>query len=461
MALLYGLTLLFVALWGSWYAYHHQGASLQSAALEDALTGALNRRALEHLVEKMIARSQRQGKKFALLFVDMDNFKTINDTMGHHVGDMVLVESARRFHEALRENDAIGRIGGDEFVLLLDDIRDTISVVTTVERLIKAFDIPIQTDRDAVRVHFSIGISLYPDNGQDRETLFRSADIAMYHVKERGKGTYSFFNSELNRENIEFMAKERALRHALVAGQFELCYQNQLSLGSESIREAEALIRWNRPGTGIVMPSEFLPHAERSGLIHDIGAWVIGEACRQIRLFSDAGVPTIISINVSPLQLRDRRILTHLEKSLKRFEIDPSMLELEIAESALLEDEAALIPQLHALKRLGVRLAVDGFGRAYSSMGYMKRLPLDRMKIDRSLMNEVLINPKNRELVSAMVALGHVLNMSVVTEGIEVEGLLEESRRLHADAAQGYFVSQPKKAKELLQEFLVRESMVS
>ncbi len=461
MALLYGLTLLFVALWGSWYAYMYYGASLQSAALEDALTGALNRRALEHLVEKMIAGSRRQGKKFALLFIDMDNFKIINDTMGHHVGDMVLVECTRRFHEVLRENDAIGRIGGDEFVLLLDDIRDSIAVATTVERIIRAFDIPIHTDRDAVRAHFSIGISLYPDNGQDRETLFRSADIAMYHVKEQGKGNYSFFNSDLNRKNLEFMAMEQALRHALAAGQFELCYQHQLSLGKEAVREVEALIRWNRPGEGVVMPSAFLPHAECSGFIHEIGAWVISEACRQSRLFSDAGVPTIISINVSPLQLRDRRILADLEKNLKRFKIDPAMLELEIAESALLQDETILIPQLHALKRLGVKLAVDGFGRAYSSMGYMKRLPLDRMKIDRSLMNEVLVNPKNRELVSAMVALGHVLNMSVVTEGIEVEGLLEESRRLHADAAQGYFVSQPKKAQELLEEFLAKDSMAS
>ncbi|MBN2896013.1 MAG: EAL domain-containing protein [Campylobacterales bacterium] len=456
-ALLHAMTLGAALLWSGGYAWtvrsrHHE--KLSRIAMEDPLTAMLNRRALELHVDKLIARSKRVEKHFAVIFLDIDEFKRINDSYGHRIGDAVLVECASRFRQVVRDNDVIARMGGDEFIFVLDDIEEIHAVSTAAQRILEALERPVEAKGESINIHLSLGISLFPENGSSREELFHAADTAMYYIKEHGKNGYSYFNDAMNRENECNLDMDRSLREALKTGAFELYYQPKQTFDRGGVHEVEALIRWNRPGYGVVLPSEFIAHAERSGLIHELGAWVIESACRQIRLFADAGVSTVISINISASQLSHRNLQEDIERAVQKFGIRPQMLELEITEAALVKLTPSLTQRLHGLKAIGVRLAVDGFGSAYSSMGYMTRLPLDRIKIDRALINDILINPKNRELVSAMIALGHALNMSVVAEGIEASGLFEESKRLQADLVQGYFVSKPKRADALMAEFL-------
>lgn len=423
--------------------------ALEQIAFRDALTSLLNRRAVDNFIDKIIARCERDGSKFAILYLDMDNFKAINDTLGHDVGDSVLVGVAKRLRNLVRGNDVVGRISGDEFVIILDEINESSLAFITAERVIQSFKKPLNIDGHRVSVSFSIGISIYPDNGVYRLSLFKAADIAMYQAKENGKNGYKFYTGELDEQVKKSRAMNDALEQALVQKQFVLMYQPRINFNNATIQEAEALIRWNRPGEGLVAPSEFIPHAEKSHLILSIGAWVIQEVCRQCRVFCEQGRPTRISMNISLMQLKDPDFVAIVKKAIDTHQVDASLIELEMSESYVMHEAEQIIPTMHKLRALGVKLAIDEFGKGYSSVGYMKRLPVDSIKIDKSLINDILINRKDKELVATMIALGHVMNLSVVAEGIEIDKHLEVSKMLHIDAAQGFYLAEPLEADRL------------
>ncbi len=428
---------------------HQDYVTLEQIAFKDALTSLLNRRAVDNFIDKIIARCERDDSKFAILYLDMDNFKSINDTLGHDVGDSVLVGVAKRLRNLVRGNDVVGRVGGDEFVIILDEINESSLAFITAERVIQSFKKPLNVNGHRISVSFSIGISIYPDNGVYRLSLFKAADIAMYQAKENGKNGYKFYTNELDDRVKKSRAMNVALEQALVEEQFVLKYQPRVNFNNCTIQEAEALIRWNRPGKGLVAPSEFIPHAEKSHVILSIGAWVINEVCRQCRVFCEQNRPTQISMNISLMQLKDPDFVSVVKKAIDTHHIDATLIALEMSESYLMQEAEEVIPVLHKLRALGVKLAVDEFGKGYSSMGYMKRLPVDTIKIDKSLINEILINEKDKELVAAITALGHVMNMSVVAEGVEIDKHLQMSRLLHIDSAQGFYLAQPLEADEL------------
>ncbi len=435
--------------------------ALEQIAFRDALTSLLNRRAVDNFIDKIIARSERDGSKFAILYLDMDNFKPINDTLGHDVGDNVLLGVAKRLRNLVRGNDVVGRVGGDEFVIILDEINESSLAFITAERVIQSFKKPLNVDGHRISVSFSIGISIYPDNGVYRLSLFKAADIAMYQAKENGKNGYKFYTNELDDKVKKSRTMNIALEQALAEEQFVLLYQPRINFNNNHIQKAEALIRWKRPDSGLVAPSEFIPHAEKSHLILSIGAWVINEACRQCRIFCDRNEPTQISINISLIQLKDPDFVATLKQAIDAHGIDAALIELEMSESYLMQEVEEIIPVLHKLRAVGVKLAIDAFGKGYSSMGYMKRLPIDTIKIDRSLINEILINQKDKELVAAITALGHVMNMSVVAEGVEIDKHLEMSKKLHIDAAQGFYVAEPLEADALYDFYKERDEKIS
>jgi EAL domain-containing protein (putative c-di-GMP-specific phosphodiesterase class I) len=295
-----------------------------------------------------------------------------------------------------------------------------------------------------------MGASIYPDNAMTIDALFSTADMAMYQVKEQGRNGFQFYDASLNEKLQYSILMEKELKKALKNNEFELMYQPKYVLSEHSVYEAEALIRWRHPEKGILMPSEFLSFAEKNGLIKEIGAWVIDETCRQCRYLFEKGMKTRISVNVSAKQLRDKNFVSQVRDSINKYKIDANLLEFEISEAILMDNLTHLTPIVKALKALHVKIAVDGFGKAFSSLGYMNRLPIDTIKIDKNLLNELSINNNNRELIAMMIAFGHAKNMSVITEGVEVESLFNLSRELKADQAQGYYFSKPKDIDELI-----------
>ncbi|MEA3522378.1 MAG: EAL domain-containing protein [Campylobacterota bacterium] len=445
------LSLLFIAVLFMRESKHRKDYNkLQEIVGRDPLTSLLNRRGVNDFVVQMIARNRRKNSEFAILYLDMDNFKTINDTLGHHIGDKVLLEVAERLKQIVREYDEVGRIGGDEFVLLVDAINTSEDAALSAQRILEAFKNPLFIEGNCIDISFSIGISIYPENGEEQYKLFKSADIAMYQAKEQGKNRYQFYTKALDQKVKDNIVMEHTLRDALANNEFVLFYQPKINLADSSKHELEALIRWEHPDKGLVMPSEFIPHAEKSNLILLMGAWVIDMVCKQVKYCQEQGLSMQISINLSIEQLKDRKFLAMLKESIQKNEIAASSLEFEISEAILMKDSRKLISTLNSLKELGVKLAIDEFGKGYSSLGYMTRLPIDKIKIDKTLINEIGINPKNRQLVSAMVALGHVMNMSVTAEGIEVDSHLQESKKLNVDAAQGYFLAEPLAADQII-----------
>jgi len=431
------------------YHYKKHG-NLQKILALDSLTSLLNRRGIDDFFDALLKKHENNGTKFAILYLDLDNFKSINDTLGHHIGDEVLIEVSKRLQTIVRENDAVGRIGGDEFVLLIDDIQESEKALLMARRIIKDFEHFIILGEHQIRISFSIGISIYPFNGSDQKALFKSADIAMYQAKTEGKNDFRFYTDELNKRVEKNLEMHKKLEKALNNQEFLLLYQPKINFNHSGIQEAEALIRWRQNDETLLSASNFIPHAERSGMIVKIGNWVIDEVCKQVKYYETRGTPTRISINISKEQLKDLDFITSVAYTIAKYEISPTLIEFEISESILITDSDTLIPILDELKKLGVMLAIDEFGKGFSSMGYMSRLPIDSIKIDKTLISDIS-NAKQRELVFAMIALGHALNLSVTAEGIEVDSHFQESKRLHVDSAQGYFLAQPLKAEKLME----------
>ncbi len=402
-----------------------------------------NRRLLQDRAGQSLAVAEREKKNLALLFVDLDHFKTINDSLGHSVGDQLLVEVSTRLQGCVRRMDTVARLGGDEFVVLLPEV--TVEGATEVARkLIYRISRSFQIDRHELNVTPSIGISVFPQDGGDFETLLKHADTAMYRAKESGRSCYQFFTSEMNTAVLERLMLENSLRQGIERGEFVLHYQPQIDLETGRIVGAEALVRWRHPQLGLVPPGKFIPVAEVSGLIVTIGEWVLGEACRQNKAWQEAGLPPItVAVNISAVQFLGRQIEEVVRSCLQDSGLEPQYLELELTEGIVMAGANETVETLQRLSDLGISLAIDDFGTGYSSLSYLKRFPIDRLKIDQSFVRDLVSDPDDWAISSAIINLGHSLSLRVIAEGVEHAEQLDVLKRQGCNEVQGYLFSVP------------------
>ena len=413
-------------------------------AHHDVLTGLPNRLLLRDRFDLAVAQAERDRANVALLFLDLDNFKQINDSLGHSVGDQLLVALAERLRGSVRDSDTISRQGGDEFIILMGGLTEVGIVGRVAQEILDAIAEPFELAGHTLTTSFSIGISLYPDDARDFDTLSKNADSALYHAKDSGRNAYSFFASRMNADALAHMQLQGSLRKALKNEEFLLHYQPQLDIASGRIIGVEALVRWQAPDGTLVPPGSFIPVAEQSGLIIAIGEWVLHEACRQAAAWQAAGLPPIVmAVNLSALQFRRGNILNTVSAALARSGLPARYLELELTESILLQDVDAAMKTLYSLKELGVQLSIDDFGTGYSSLSYLKRLAVDKLKIDQSFVRDIANDPDDAAIVHAIVQLGHTLQLTVIAEGVETDRQLAFLTEYGCDEAQGYLFSRP------------------
>ncbi|MGA7181243.1 MAG: EAL domain-containing protein [Thiobacillaceae bacterium] len=427
-----------------------QKRALDHLAHHDVLTGLPNRSLLKDRLVQAIALAHRQGKQLALLFMDLDQFKHINDSLGHAAGDQLLQSVAQHLVGCVRQSDTVSRQGGDEFVLMLPNIEHAEDVALSAQKMLAAIALPHNIEGHELRIGVSIGISIYPDDGRDTATLIKNADTAMYHAKESGRNNYQFFQQEMNARAVERQSIEAGLHHALERQEFLLHYQPKVDLHRGTIVGIEALVRWQHPQRGLIVPAQFLPIAEDSGLILPIGRWVLREACRQAWAWQDAGLPPIpAAVNTSALEFRARDFLEHLRATVEDTRLEPRYLELEVTESVLMRDAESTDSVLHALADLGVKLAVDDFGTGYSSLSYLRKFPINTLKIDQSFVNQITSNPDDALIVRAVISLGKSLKLRVIAEGVETAEQVAFLMAQHCDEGQGHFFSPPVAAETL------------
>lgn len=421
-------------------------------ATHDALTALPNRSLLQDRLQRAIAHARRHGGRVAVLFVDLDRFKTVNDSLGHSAGDALLREAARRIAGVLRAEDTVARQGGDEFIVVLTGLRDAEAAAGVARKVLDVLGLPYRIGEREVHVGASIGLALYPGDGADPDTLLRNSDTAMYHAKEKGRGNYQFYSEEMNRQAAERLSLEGELRHALERGQLEMHYQPLVAVAGGRVTATEALMRWRHPALGMVPPARFIPIAEDCGLIEGLGEWALRSACRQWVDWRGrgAGVPRMV-VNLSPRQLRRRDIVEHFAALLEEEAVPPEAIGLEITETAIMEDPDSAIGLLRDLKALGVELSLDDFGTGYSSLSYLKRFPIDKLKIDRSFVRDIADDENDAALVAAVIAMAHNLGVRVVAEGVESHRQLEFIRIRGCDEYQGYLYSRPLPGAELVE----------
>lgn len=426
-------------------------SELQFLVTHDALTRLPNRILLLDRIEQAIAQASRSGQPCAVLFFDVDRFKTVNDALGHAAGDKALCEVARRATLALRKGDTVARLAGDEFALVLPQISQSLNAGQLAARLLKEMVEPFTLDDRLLYLSASIGIALYPDDGLDAEQLIASADAAMYHAKRSGRSNYQFFTPEMNAFDKQRVEMEADLRAALAQGQFALHYQPKVNVQHGGIDSVEALIRWHHPQRGMIPPLEFIPLAEETGLIVPIGKWVMREACRQCRLWQrDRDMPALrVAVNLSATQFRDPDLKNTVMQALADAQLDSRWLELELTESTVMSSAAQAEQVLEALSTLGVHISIDDFGTGYSSLAYLKRFPLNKLKIDRVFVRDLAKNSDDLAIVKAIVSLAHSLRLQVIAEGVETEAQLSVLRALQCDEYQGFLCSKPIPAAEL------------
>ncbi|TYO99050.1 diguanylate cyclase (GGDEF)-like protein [Geothermobacter ehrlichii] len=415
----------------------------------DPLTGLPNRVLFVKRLGTVLERASLERSRVAVMFLDLDRFKSINDTLGHNIGDMLLLGMSGRLGECLRRVDVVARVGGDEFVVILPDLKAEGEAEAVAERclarLAEAFDIEGQEVFSTV----SIGLAYFPDDGQDEESLLKNAEFAMYQAKEKGRNTWQRFSLETNAGAVERLVLETGLRHALERQEIFLHFQPQVRTVDGVWVGAEALCRWRHPYLGQVPPVKFIPVAEECGLITEIGAWVLAEACRQGVAWQRQGLPALhIGINLSARQFATPGLVESVESILRQTGIDPRLVELELTESMLMDDAAGAAELLHRLRRLGVRLAIDDFGTGYSSLSYLKHFPIDRVKIDRSFIKDLETDPDSAAIAGAIIAMSHSLGLAVVAEGVETEGQLAFLRERGCDEIQGYYFGKPMSAED-------------
>lgn len=421
-------------------------------AQHDNLTDLPNRILLNDRLTQAMALAHRHGRKLAVLFLDGDRFKHINDSLGHAIGDRLLQSVARRLLACVRSSDTVSRQGGDEFVILLSEVTHAQDAAVSADKILLALSTPHRIDQHDVHLTASIGIVTYPDDGTDAETLVKNADFAMYHAKNNGRNNYQFFKPDMNVRAVERQSLENGLRDAMERREFVLHYQPKMNLETVAIIGVEALIRWHHPQRGLVPPAQFIPIAEECGFIVPIGRWVLREACHQARAWQDAGLrPMRIAVNVSAVELRANDFVAGVQDILTESGLDPRYLELELTETFLLQDSKATAAVLHALKGMGVQIALDDFGTGYSSLSYLKRFPIDTLKIDRSFVRDLTTDADDASIVSAVISMGKSLHMGVVAEGVETREQLAFLQEQSCPEGQGYYFSRPVVAEEFTQ----------
>jgi diguanylate cyclase (GGDEF)-like protein/PAS domain S-box-containing protein len=428
-----------------------QAMALQMAysAQHDFLTGLPNRVLLNDRVSQAIALASRHTKKVAVLFLDLDGFKHINDSLGHPIGDKLLQSIAKRLVDCVRLSDTVTRQGGDEFVVLLSELEQSDDAAMTAKRMLQAVAEAHSINQHDLHITTSIGVSVYPDDGLDAETLIKNADTAMYQAKENGHQSYQFFKPAMNVRAVERQSIEEGLRRALERQEFALHYQPKINLRTGEITGAEALIRWTHPTRGIVPPAQFIPVAEDCGLILPIGRWGLREACKQARDWMDAGLPLgTVAVNISAMEFRDEHFLDGVFAVLRDTGLDPRSLELELTETVLMKRAEATEAILKALRAIGVQAAVDDFGTGYSSLSYLRKFPIDSLKIDQSFVRQLTTVPDETAIVTAIISMGRSLKLRVIAEGVETHQQLEFLQAHLCDEAQGYYFSRPVAAQQ-------------
>ncbi|MEW6544508.1 MAG: EAL domain-containing protein [Nitrospirota bacterium] len=432
-------------------------------AYYDGLTNLPNRRLFRDRLLQALASAQRRQSTLAILLLNLDRLKRINDTLGHSVGDQVLRGVAERLMVYVRRSDsvarhapdgaaAVSRLGGDEFTVLLTDLESVQDAAKVARRLLKSLAKPFKVEGHEVFVTASIGLSLFPADGTDAESLLKNADAAMNHAKEQGRNVYRFYSQEMNADAAQRLTLESKLRRALDRGEFELHYQPQVDLRRWNIVGVEALIRWRHPELGTIPPAKFIPLAEETGLIHAIGEWAIRTACAQHRAWLAAGFPPIrMAVNLSSLQFEEQDLCKKIAQALRDTSMDPRYLELELTEGIVMRDAGTTIAALQRLKQLGLRLAIDDFGTGYSSLSYLKRFPIDTVKIDRAFVRDLAENSDDAAIVTAIIAMAHSLKLRALAEGVETRQQLAFLQQQGCDEFQGYLVSKPVPAEDLAQ----------
>ena len=426
-------------------------------AHHDALTGLLNRNALEAQLQNALNTARRDKSQVAVLLIDLDNFKQVNDTLGHHVGDQLLIQVARRLKECVRANDTVARLGGDEFLIVLPDIESALSVGAIASKVQRSLADSYRVDAYTLYATPSIGVSLYPIDGDRTDMLIKNADSAMYHAKAQGRNNFKFFAASMNEAAHERLKLENALRSALEdiscfqAPQFELYFQPQIHLSTGRITGLEALARWSHPELGFIPPTRFIQIAEETGLIQPLGDWVFWEACRRLKAFKEQGVTDIrVAVNLSTQQLRHDNLPVVVRGALACYDLEPTDLELEITESTAMQNPAATIAILEQLKDMGIVLAVDDFGTGYSSLSYLKHLPIHRLKLDRTFVKDIDTSREDAAICSATIVLAHNLGLDLVAEGVETEAQRDYLSRLGCDLFQGFLYSRPLPADQVV-----------
>ncbi len=423
-------------------------------AQHDALTGLPNRVLLNDRLAQAIARAKRNEHRAAVLFLDVDRFKQVNDTLGHSVGDQLLKEMAVRLQACVRASDTVCRQGGDEFVILLGEVRDAEAIAHAAQRVLAIAERPYAIDGHEIHSTLSVGISVYPDDGDDVEGIIKCADAAMYSAKDHGRNNVQFFTPNINERLLERFRLEGRLRGALARGEFFLMYQPKIDLPSGKIVGAEALVRWQDPERGLVSPAQFIPVAEESGLIIPLGKWILAEVCRQNRAWQDAGYPPqVIAVNLSSVQFVRTGFLQEVQDVLREHAMDARYLELEITETALLRDIDRTASVLRSLKELGVSISLDDFGTGYSSLSFLKRFPIDIIKVDQSFVRDIIEDPDDAAIVSAVIGMAKSLKRKVVAEGVETAEQLHWLRAQGCDQMQGYYFSKPLRAQDFTEKF--------
>ena len=415
-------------------------ATIQDMATHDSLTGLPNRASLSDTLQQALNKAERNKHRLAIFFIDLDNFKSINDTLGHPTGDQLLREMARRLRASVRDSDLVARLGGDEFVVMVEAVGDKASLVSLAAKMLATISEPAQLQDHEVKVTGSIGIATFPADGTDAPTLLANADMAMYRAKAQGRARSNEYSADLGEDAVERFEIEKGMRSGMQNNEFRLYYQPKLEFSTGKMLGVEALIRWHHPTMGVLGPDRFIPIAEATNFIIPLGKWVIEEACRQSKAWQDAKMPLFpIAVNLSVNQLADQSLAKHVSEALRNTGANPAMIELEITETAIMRNLGEAIVILDSFRALGVRLAIDDFGTGYSSLAYLKQLPVDILKVDRAFVKDLPHNRDDLAITRAVIAMAHGLSMKVVAEGVEEKEQFDSLRDEGCDEFQGFY----------------------
>ena len=418
--------------------------AVRQMATHDHLTGLPNRVLFNEELQRALARAERHTRPVTLFFMDLDRFKNINDTLGHQFGDRVLQEAAKRLAACVREGDIIARLGGDEFVLLVEELGDPAALTEIARKLLAAVADLGRIDGQDLNISLSIGICAYPADGRDAKTLLAGADIAMYRAKDQGRNGYCFYSADLQSHTPEKLALEAGLRHGLERQEFRIHYQPKIDMASGEITGVEALLRWQHPEKGLLLPEKFIHLAEDTGLIIPIGLWTLREVCTRAKSWKEAGLPRMpVAVNLSAIQFSQEQLVPQLAEIIESTGIDPEILELEITESMVMRDPEQAVKLMQNLRAMGVRLTIDDFGTGHSSLGYLKRFPINSLKVDRMFVRDLAHSADDIAITRAVIAMAHSLQMNVIAEGVELKEQFDVLRKEGCDEFQGYLCRPP------------------